>query len=130
MSVFKHLDIAPCGLNCGRCKARFRKKNPCPGCRAMTGAVRSSWFNVCLMRNCTERKKPHCGGCDVFPCVKLRNLDKRYRLKYGTAPIANLEFIHASGIRRFLAKEEAERCRGGCIHCMHDGKLYPSPSRD
>lgn len=124
MAVFKTTDIAPCGLNCGRCHARFRKRNPCPGCR--TKNTTEAKFALCSMRNCTKRKQVLCGGCGVFPCARLKkNIDKRYRTKYATQPIDNLLFIKANGLRRFIAKEEAEHVKDGCIRCMHDGKFYP-----
>jgi len=82
------------------------------------------------MRFCTKRKGAFCFRCPEFPCAKLRGLDKRYRLKYSTQPIGNLEFIRDHGIKAFLEKETAAGMPGGCILCMHDGKLYPSPSHD
>jgi len=127
MTVFKTSDIAACGLNCGRCGARFRKKNPCPGCRAMGTKVRSVWFTTCQMRNCTLRKKPHCGGCGAYPCTKLKALEKRYGTKYATRLFDNLAFIRLNGIRRFLAKEEADHVRDGSVRCMHSGKWCLPP---
>ncbi|GAA0586229.1 DUF3795 domain-containing protein [Rhizomicrobium electricum] len=127
MPVFKTTDIAPCGLNCGRCHGRFRKGNPCPGCRSKTAAA--AHLALCSMRNCTKRKQVLCGGCGAFPCARLKNIDKRYRTKYATQPIDNLLFIKANGLRRFVAKEEAEHVRGGCIRCMHGGKFFPIPPR-
>jgi hypothetical protein len=28
--------VAPCGMNCGICRAYLREKNKCPGCRVIT----------------------------------------------------------------------------------------------
>jgi hypothetical protein len=127
-AFFKRSHIAPCGLNCGRCHGMLRRRNPCPGCRSVQFAAAKP--NVkCVMRFCTKRKGTLCFHCPDFPCAKLRHLDKRYRLKYRTTPIANLEYIRDFGIEAFLEKETAEGMPGGCILCMHDQKLYPPPQR-
>ncbi len=128
MAGFKRADIAPCGLNCARCHGALRRRNPCQGCRS--AAFEKLKPNVrCFMRFCTKRKGAFCSRCPDFPCAKLRHLDKRYRLKYRTQPIANLECIRDQGIRAFLEKETAAGMPGGCILCMHDNKLYQSPKQ-
>jgi ribosomal protein S27AE len=66
------------------------------------------------MRFCSDR-------CGRYPCKRLRDLDKRYRTRYGMSMIDNLEFIKSSGIRVFLKKEKerwtCKKC-GGTI-CVH-----------
>jgi len=127
MVRFKRRDIAPCGLNCARCHGALRRRKPCQGCRSPEFETLKP--NVkCSLRFCTKRKGAFCFRCPEFPCVTLRGLDKRYRLKYLSEPIANLEFIRARGIKALLEKEEEAGSCNGCIVCVHDGKLYkPNP---
>ena len=127
MAGFKRSNLAPCGINCARCAAHLRRRDPCPGCNSKTD--QRPKFATCRLRNCSTRKGAFCFRCPDFPCARLQHLDKRYRLKYRTSEIANLEFIRDHGIKAFLKKETAEGMPGGCILCMHDNKLYPAPQR-
>jgi hypothetical protein len=68
-----------------------------------------------------DGKIEYCFDCDEFPCARLTHLDKRYRTKYGTSPIANLISIRKIGIRRF-SKDETRKwtCpQCGAMICMH-----------
>lgn len=60
--------------------------------------------------------------CAEFPCKKLRQLDDRYRKKYGVSMIDNLDEIRKLGIHEFI-KTERERwtCKtcGGIIDVHH-----------
>ncbi len=122
--------IAPCGMNCSICiayqfrdkdlnKQGFRKKY-CPGC-------------IPRGENCTHMgakcellgkgKVRFCYECEVFPCKRLKSLDKRYVTKYQMSMIENLEFIKKYGMERFLKKEEEKwRCTEcGDVKCCHNG---------
>ena len=62
-----------------------------------------------------------CYECEKYPCTRLKNLDKRYRTKYGMSMIENLDNIKKYGIKEFLEKEEirwkCEKCGAGlCVH--------------
>ncbi|HLF33276.1 MAG TPA: DUF3795 domain-containing protein [Cyclobacteriaceae bacterium] len=99
--------IAPCGINCGTCIAYLRDKNKCPGCLNISGGEPTTRVN-CRIKTCEHFIKAgarFCYECDVFPCPKLKQLDKRYRTKYRTNPIRNLETISAIGLAGYLAKE-------------------------
>lgn len=117
--------VAPCGLNCGACLAYLREKNRCPGCRTEDKGKRKTVRN-CKIKNCKELKKNdqrYCFSCAEFPCARLEHLDERYRTKYHTSPIENLESISRAGIRKFIKKEKA---RWACDTCggtvsMHSG---------
>ncbi len=63
-----------------------------------------------------------CGDCPSFPCERLRNLDKRYRTKYGVSAIENLREIKTLGVDVFLEREKSKwRCAGcGATLCMHE----------
>lgn len=100
--------IAPSGMNCRLCYAYIREKNICPGCRGDNDLKAWSCVN-CKIITC-ERiatgKAKFCFGCDRFPCARLKQLDKRYRTKYGMSMIANLDTIQESGIRHFIRNEK------------------------
>lgn len=106
--------IAPCGMNCGVCIGYLREKNKCPGCRKRD-AYELSYGRKCIIRSCQflmENKMDFCSiKCDKYPCLRLKNLDKRYRNKYGMSMIKNLEDIQGLGIKKFIKNEEKKwRC--------------------
>jgi hypothetical protein len=117
--------IAPCGLNCGICMRYLREKNKCPGCRGddtqkLVGCIR------CKIKNCEFFKNEnatYCFECPDFPCDKMEHIDNRYRNRYNTSLIENLEDIKNLGIKEFLKNEDAKwtcsKC-GGTI-CVHKG---------
>ena len=121
--------IAPCGMNCGICMAYLREKNKCPGCRDDNGNL-PEYCRKCIIRNCERLKENNwkfCSNkCEKFPCLKLKNLDKRYRTKYNMSEIENLEYIKKNGIRKFVRNEKmrwsCSEC-GGTI-CVHKGYCY------
>jgi hypothetical protein len=107
--------IAPCGMNCRLCWGFLREKNQCPGCRAP--AVK--W--ACRIRRCKARKTKFCGGCEGFPCRRLKQLDRRYRTKYGMSMLENLGSIRSRGIRAFVRNEKQRWLCPACgsILCVH-----------
>jgi hypothetical protein len=106
--------IAPCGMNCGICMAYLRDKNHCPGCMEPDVNKPKSCIK-CIIKNCEIIKKnKFCFKCDNYPCTRLKNLDKRYRTKYGMSMIENLENINKLGIREFVKNEKV---RGKCSKC-------------
>lgn len=108
--------IAPCGMNCRLCAAYTRDKNPCPGCLD-DDSLKTKVRFMCRIKNCEKivnSKVKYCFGCDGFPCDRLKNLDKRYRAKYGMSMIENLENIKKLGIRHFIRNEKE---RWGCPEC-------------
>ena len=125
--------IAPCGMNCGICRAYLTYKydikskgivmTSCIGCRARG-------------KNCAFIKKrcplimsgqaQYCYECDDFPCQRLRHLDERYRTRYRMSMVENLEYIKKHGMEKFLEREEAKwKCPqcGGVISC-HNGVCF------
>ena len=57
-SSIKNSLIAPCGMNCGICRAYLREKNKCPGCRGSDENKLSSRVN-CKIKNCIEIGRAH-----------------------------------------------------------------------
>jgi len=127
--------IAPCGMNCVLCMGYLRdlrEKNHCLGCHDDAANLPKSCA-MCIIRNCVEfstGEKSFCYECAKFPCLRLRQLDKRYRTKYGMSMIANLESIQEIGLEAFVAHErdrwKCPECGGvicvhrtNCIFCGH-----------
>jgi len=117
--------IAPCGMNCGICLANLRDKNICPGCWSNDRYKSKSCAN-CSIKNCELVEKTgseFCYDCSNFPCARLKQLDKRYRLKYKMSMIENLLYIKEFGLEKFEQKEairwKCDTC-GGMI-CVHRG---------
>ncbi len=115
--------IAPCGMNCGICKAYLREHNPCHGCNEAQKNKPKTRVN-CRLRICDKRCRKFCCHCPEFPCDRLRHLDHRYRTKYGISQIENLEIIRDKGIRKFVAAERKKWKSEKGILCVHDKKHY------
>jgi len=125
----KHL-IAPCGMNCGTCIGYLRDKNRCPGCR-VSSSDKAISVRKCIVPDCSHLQKTiskFCYECEKFPCQRIKNLDKRYRTKYGTSFIENLAIIKEKGLGQFLVFETKRRTckncgsvlsvhRANCINC-------------
>lgn len=129
-STIKESLIAPCGMNCSLCIAyQFKekdinklgfKKSYCPGCiprgkNCTHMGDRCELLGKGIVRYCFE--------CDLFPCKRLKSLDKRYHTKYHMSMIANLEFIKEHGIEAFLEKEAKKWICSDCggVICCHNG---------
>lgn len=117
--------IAPCGMNCGICLANLRDKNICYGCWN-EDENKLNYCTKCVIRNCELLQKTDskfCYECSKFPCTRLKQLDKRYRLKYKMSMIENLLYIKELGLENFEKKEairwKCDTC-GGMI-CVHRG---------
>ena len=124
--------IAPCGMNCGICKAYLAythgvaqqrgKVTHCAGCLPRGK-------NCYIKRGCkklTKHKIQSCSECDTLPCKHLAHLDKRYRERYGMSMVENLKQLKAEGMEQFLASQrERFKCPScGDVVCVHDGKCY------
>jgi hypothetical protein len=131
ISFEKHL-IAPCGMNCGTCIVYLHERNRCAGCRIETDKPKSR--AQCIVKNCEDLKRTEskfCFDCDKYPCKRIIQLDKRYRTKYRTSFIENLNMIKEEGIGKFLIFEaERRRCpacgsvvsvhKSFCLNCKQD----------
>lgn len=116
--------IAPCGMNCAICLGYLREEKKCPGCRAKDGR-KPRYCAGCVISNCPTLeagKLRFCSdACPKFPCRRLKDLDRRYRTRYGMSMLKNLERIRTSEIRRFVQEEKIRwTCRMcGSILCVH-----------
>lgn len=109
-------------MNCNLCIAYLREKNKCPGCN-FQGKPNSDYLRKCTIKNCKiikEKSWNYCSPkCEKFPCQRLKNLDKRYKKKYGMSMIENLDLINSKGIREFLRKQKKKYIKGKTIFCVH-----------
>ena len=109
--TFERSMIAPCGMNCGTCIAYMRPKNRCPGCWH-DDTLKNKSCVKCIIKNCdlldnTDSK--FCYDCAKYPCLRLKQLDKRYRTRYKTSFLENLAMIKLNGIDYFLDFETKRR---------------------
>lgn len=118
--------IAPCGMNCGICRANLREKNKCQGCNGPDDK-KPNYCILCNIKNCQELKEAtdkYCYACKSFPCARLKQLDKRYRTKYSMSMVDNLKKTKEIGIDSFMLLENekwvCEKC--GDIICVHTWK--------
>jgi hypothetical protein len=105
--TFDPIMIAPCGINCGTCKAYLRERNSCCGCLVESGPKVNHCI-ICKIKNCEQHKmtgSKYCYDCEDFPCQLIRHIDKRYRTRYNTNLIQNLLSIKEIGIDKYLAEE-------------------------
>ncbi|HET6558442.1 MAG TPA: DUF3795 domain-containing protein [Prolixibacteraceae bacterium] len=119
------LQIAPCGMNCSICLAFLRKKNTCSGCWR-EALNKPAYCIQCIIKNCALLEKTSsrfCYECEKYPCIRLKQLDKRYRLRYNMSMLENLETIKKEGLEVFMDREKARwRCpQCGETICVHRG---------
>lgn len=116
--------IAPCGMNCGICIGHLREKRPCGGCFKINDENKPKVCRRCRIANCghlADTDSGFCYDCKKYPCARLKNLDKRYRTKYGMSMIENLGNIKNIGIEQFIEYEQRRwECREcGALLCVH-----------
>ena len=122
------LLIAPCGMNCSICHAYLRKERKCPGCHGETTSMAVSCVK-CIIRNCESiknSKSGFCFECKKYPCLRLKQLDKRYRTKYKMSMLENLENLKTIGVSAFYENEKKRwRCaKCGGVICVHKGYCF------
>ena len=115
--------IAPCGMNCALCLAFQRPKQKCPGCWG-DDTNKSKSCQLCIIHNCTtiQNNSSHfCYECEKMPCKRLKQLDNRYRTKYGMSMIANLTGIKDEGMDAFLVHQADKYTCSTCggLLCVH-----------
>lgn len=124
--MFNASMMAACGMNCSLCLAYQREKKPCAGCNG-EDTNKPQHCVVCRIKNCAglgDGEAKFCFVCAKFPCARLKQLDKRYRLKYGMSMIENLVSIRDLGmdemIRREMLRWQCPGCGGViCVHSEH-----------
>ncbi|MFO7637210.1 MAG: methyltransferase domain-containing protein [Clostridia bacterium] len=134
----KSLPVAPCGMDCTLCLGYQRSKNQCPGCNG-PDIGKPEHCVKCSIRQCGIRLSSgneFCVNCLDSPCRRLRELDKRYRTRYGMSMLENLGTIRNEGIKAFMrgqaVKWTCPHCksllcvhRGKCLACGNKNDHYP-----
>ncbi len=124
--------IAPCGMNCGLCKAYIAYTHGVPRVRGKVtycaGCIPRA-KNCYVIRSCKKLSKHQnqsCVQCETMPCEKLAHLDKRYRERYGMSMVENLKELKEQGMDEFLKSQAGKyRCPDcGDVICVHDSKCY------
>lgn len=112
--------ISPCGINCALCSAYQRTKNTCPGCLSEEPAL--LYCRGCSIKLCSKKASPEelCIDCKDFPCRRMKQLEKRYREKYGETIFESMQTIKKEGITVFMQREEKKwTCTCGSLICVH-----------
>jgi hypothetical protein len=115
-------SVAPCGIICELCLGFQRKKDKCVGCNRIGN--KPYHCTVCSIKICPEKSGNAnllCNSCPKFPCRRIKDLDKRYKTKYGESIIENLNAIRIIGIDSFIKQAEIEwKCpQCGNLLCVH-----------
>ncbi|MDR1623415.1 MAG: DUF3795 domain-containing protein [Tannerellaceae bacterium] len=128
------VDIAPCGVICNLCIAYQRDKNKCVGCNNV--GKKPNHCNNCRIKNCENKsnKEALCNECSNFPCKRIKDLDKRYKIKYGESIIHNFSTINNLGMEHFFTMIEGQwkcnKCGNWlCVHreiCLSCGANNPN----
>jgi hypothetical protein len=116
MVVFDRTMLAPCGINCGTCIGYLRTRNKCCGCWPDSGS-KPPHCSLCAIKNCEHLKvtdSKFCYDCDIFPCRRLKQLDKRYKTKYHMSMLQNLAAIKDIGVENYLDRETTRWSCPGC----------------
>jgi hypothetical protein len=133
-------SVAPCGLICDLCLGAQRQKNKCVGCNYPGN--KPPYCIKCRIKNCDEKNgndRLLCNKCPKYPCRRLKDLDKRYRRKYGESLVENFKLINEIGIKNFIRQEnekwKCEKCgellcvhRSKCLHCGAVNNKFPKPN--
>lgn len=128
--------VAPCGLMCDLCLGFQREKNRCSGCT--TEGSKPTYCTKCLIANCPEKggdSTKLCNLCSLYPCKRIKNLEKRYFSNYGESLMENFRLIEERGMKQFLADAErlwsCPQCgelltvhRPQCLHCGGPNSHY------
>lgn len=86
------MNISSCGIDCDACK--FKNENNCESCRIVAPKGQCVWSGRCELFDCaTEKKLPHCGKCDNFPCQKLIDAHKNENPNGNGIEIENLRAL-------------------------------------
>ncbi len=132
-SKFSSDLIAPCGMNCGICKAYLAYSRGVPKKRGQVtqcqGCITRNKNCAFIKKRCEKIRKGQirfCNECPDMPCQRLVHLDEHYRARYNMSMIENQKMIKEKGIAEFL-KSQANKYR--CPSCgdvvsVHDAKCY------
>ena len=106
--------IAPCGMNCGICKAYLAYSRGVPKQRGKVthcaGCVPREKFCF-IKRGCRKLglgQIRFCSECRAMPCRNLDRVDRRYRSRYAMSMVENLREIESKGLQQFIVDQETK----------------------
>jgi hypothetical protein len=137
LTSISNTSIAPCGVICDICLGFQREKNKCVGCNNV--GSKPTHCTVCSIKFCAEKKGNDtllCGECAKFPCRRIKDLNKRYTLKYGENLIQNLTMVKEMGLSQFIDVEnekwKCKKCeqllcvhKDACLICGNKNEYFP-----
>ncbi|XHH10440.1 MAG: DUF3795 domain-containing protein [Candidatus Bathyarchaeia archaeon] len=125
--------IAPCGMNCGVCKAYLAysrnvpyKKGEVSHC---SGCIERNKNCAFIKKGCEKIRKKQfrfCYECPDMPCERLEKIDQYYSARYGMSMVENQKMMKEKGVDVFLRSQtERYKCPScGDVVSVHDGKCY------
>jgi len=130
-------SVAPCGVICDICLGFQREKNKCVGCNAVGN--KPYHCTVCRIKLCPEKKGDTgelCGDCRKYPCRRIKDLEKRYIVKYGESIMGNFSQIKELGMKNFIeSRTDKYTCpvcgnllcvhRESCLTCGSPNNNFP-----
>lgn len=70
-TTMKEKNLSTCGIDCDACIYKIEGK--CEGCKICAPKGQCIFGGRCDLHDCaTEKKLPHCGKCNAFPCTTLQ----------------------------------------------------------
>lgn len=126
-------QIAPCGMNCGVCKAYLAYSRGVPYKKGQvshcTGCLSRNKNCAFVKRDCEKLRKKRirfCYECADMPCKNLAKIDEYYRARFGMSMVENLKMMQDRGIAEFLRRQaEVYRCPScGDVVSIHNGRCY------
>ncbi len=129
---FKPELIAPCGMNCGVCKAYLAYTHKIPKARGkVTHCIgcRPRMKNCFIKRGCrklSDQQIQFCHDCADMPCKNLERVERRYKERYSTSLVANLKMLREIGMKQFLCvQEDRFKCPNcGDVVSVHGGQCF------
>lgn len=132
----EHKMVAVCGMNCKVCYKHLAIGNhtkSCHGCKFQDETLPHSCRNCKLVSCANEKKIAYCYQCDLFPCKRIKNLEKSYLKRYDVSLVKNSRMIKENGIETFLQQDRkkwtCQKCNGiislhdkVCSHCLERDK--------
>ena len=106
--------IAPCGMNCGICKAYLSYSRGIPKEKGnvthCSGCVPRN--KLCFIkRGCRKLRQDKirfCSECEEMPCRNVDRIDRRYRNRYGMSMVENLKEIKSTSLQSFIINQDTK----------------------
>lgn len=112
--------------------AFLRTKNKCHGCHS-SDDNKPHHCVKCAIKHCeflAETISGFCYDCRKYPYPRLKQLNKRYKTKYNTSLLDNLQLIKGTGLAYFLELEKEKwTCACGGTVCIHYGYCMECKSK-